>query len=171
MWCKSFSLSTYVQCAAIFYFSTNFKPTICIAYIIVSHIIRFCFQCHWFNNINFCFCLPDVLDLQKNPEVASICNRLQSPSSETDDSSASISGTPIAIAIIITFLLTAAAVAFLAVVIGLVIHSYVSRKQEDKTHTNGYSHRGGHSETKTELQLLLYYNYYSQLCVMQSCIQ
>ena len=66
-------------------------------------------------------------------EVPVLTSALSSSDSETETTA---DGTAIAISMLVTFLVTVAAVAFLAVVLGLLLHSYVNRKNK-KSRTCG----------------------------------
>ena len=50
----------------------------------------------------------------------------------------SVDGTSIAISIIVTFIVTAAAVGFLAVIVGLVLHTHFSKKKRQHEKKAGY---------------------------------
>ena len=70
---------------------------------------------------------------------------------QTPTEESSVDGTSLAIVIIVTFLVTAIAVGFLGVVVGLVLQTHFNRKKERKTElSNGYlsSHT---TEEKTSL--------------------
>lgn len=76
----------------------------------------------------------DLADL-KEPGLSSSVSQ-GSVSSSSDKSS--IDGTSIAISIIVTFALTAAAVGFLAVIIGLILHTHFSNKRKEQKKKPNY---------------------------------
>ena len=68
---------------------------------------------------------PECLDVATNR-----------PAAGTTDSS--VDGTAIGISIIVTFLLTAIAVGFLSVVIGLILHTYINKKKQKNVKSSGH---------------------------------
>ena len=76
---------------------------------------------------------------------------VQTGALSSEDTESSVDGTSLAITIIVTFLVTAIAVGFLGVVVGLVLQTHFNRKKEKKSElSNGYlsSHT---TEEKTSL--------------------
>ena len=56
----------------------------------------------------------------------------QGPLSSSTNDKSYIDGTSIAVSIIVTFVVTAAAVGFLSVVVGLVLHTHSKKKKKKK---------------------------------------
>ena len=82
-------------------------------------------------------------------DIETPCQGIQTAGPSTSETESEI-GTPIAISICITFVITALAVGFFGIVVGIVLHSYSNKKKQEKSKSNG-QWREYNEERKTSL--------------------